>query len=296
MSNSPVYSIPSDVGPSQTTQLSDFKLFKPPTRPTTSPEDLPDEYFTPTPTDLKAAQATLSARTQALNNAPLQLRAVREAELKAKRNRWPETTIRVRFADQTQLEKVFPSTNKIRSVYAFVRECLRDDVKPIKFILYQSPPKRDLKVSDPAVRDLSLADLQLAPSSILLLRFDDDKLNHSHVPAPLAPEVISQAVDLPVRPHEVVIEASNTTNNTNNTTNNVTVGSKLPKWLKLAQSGCDMQSHLLKFATRLIIMFQKNKLLGAFNLNESIIHIYWNRNYLLLTLSSVLGEVGINLF
>ena len=51
---------------------------------------LPDEYFIPTPTDLKAAQASLSARTQALTNAPLQLRAVREAESKAKRDRWPE--------------------------------------------------------------------------------------------------------------------------------------------------------------------------------------------------------------
>ena len=54
------------------------------------PVELPDEYFIPTPSDLKAAQATLSARTQALANAPLQLRAVREAELKAKRDRWPE--------------------------------------------------------------------------------------------------------------------------------------------------------------------------------------------------------------
>jgi hypothetical protein len=41
----------------------------------------------------------------------------------------------------------------------------------------QSPPKRDLKVSDPKVRDLSLTELQLAPSSVLLLRFEDDALN-----------------------------------------------------------------------------------------------------------------------
>lgn len=54
------------------------------------PAHLPDEYFIPTPTDLKAAQATLSARTQALINAPLQLRAVRETESKAKRDRWLE--------------------------------------------------------------------------------------------------------------------------------------------------------------------------------------------------------------
>lgn len=69
-------------------------------------------------------------------------------------------------------------------------------MKPIKFILCsciwrfgtgfgfnihsfidQSPPKRDLLVSDPNVRNLSLVELQLAPSSVLLLRFTDESLN-----------------------------------------------------------------------------------------------------------------------
>ena len=51
--------------------------------------DLPDEYFVPTASDLKTAQHTLSARTQALVNAPLQLRATREANEKARLDRWP---------------------------------------------------------------------------------------------------------------------------------------------------------------------------------------------------------------
>ena len=46
-----------------------------------------------------------------------------------------QTRIRVKFPDRTQLEKVFPSTDKIKSVYAFTRNSLREDVKPIKFIL-----------------------------------------------------------------------------------------------------------------------------------------------------------------
>ncbi|KAF7967286.1 hypothetical protein HWV62_44655 [Athelia sp. TMB] len=83
--------------------------------------------------------ATLSARTQSLVNAPLQIRARREAIEKSKRDRWPNTTIRVRFTDRTQLERTFPSTDKIRSVYAFVRSSLRDDVKPIKFVLCMHP-------------------------------------------------------------------------------------------------------------------------------------------------------------
>jgi tether containing UBX domain for GLUT4 len=37
--------------------------------------------------------------------------------------------------DRTQLEKSFPSSSKIKSIYAFVRSCLRQDVQPIKFVL-----------------------------------------------------------------------------------------------------------------------------------------------------------------
>ncbi|KDR79055.1 hypothetical protein GALMADRAFT_244812 [Galerina marginata CBS 339.88] len=162
--------------PNDQLQPTDFKVYKPPSVSPSLPAELPEDYFTPTAADLKAAQATLSARTQALVNAPLKLRAVRDAETKAKLDRWPETNIRIKFMDQTQVEKAFPSMSKIRSVYAFVRSCLQEDVKPVKFILYQ-PPKRDLKVSDPTVRDLTLAELQLAPSSVLLLRFEDDKFN-----------------------------------------------------------------------------------------------------------------------
>ena len=42
-----------------------------------------------------------------------------------------------------------------------------------------NPPPRELKVSDPAVRDLTLAELGLAPSSVLHLRFVDDELNRA---------------------------------------------------------------------------------------------------------------------
>jgi tether containing UBX domain for GLUT4 len=114
---------------------------------------LPDDFFTPTTAEIMATQAQLSARKEALNNAPLQVRSQREAEAKTKRDRWPEvfkfiivrsssywgisvqTKIRIKFVDGIQLEKVFPSTDKIKAVYAFVRSCLREDVRPIKFIL-----------------------------------------------------------------------------------------------------------------------------------------------------------------
>ncbi|PPQ96239.1 hypothetical protein CVT26_005566 [Gymnopilus dilepis] len=217
----------------------DFKVYKALADAPPIVKDLPDEYFTPTAADLKTAQAQLSARTQALYNAPLKPRSVRDAEVKAKRDRWPQTTIRVKFMDQTQLEKTFPSTNKIKSVYAFVRGCLREDVKPIKFVLCNQPPKRDLKVSDTTVRDLSLAELELAPSSILLLRFEDDALNHPSVPAPLAPSIMEQAIDLP-RPTIDAQGAEAAQPQAKNSPSSSGGGkgseAKIPKWLKLGQS------------------------------------------------------------
>jgi len=207
-----------------------FKVYKPTDTITRLPPPLPDEYFEPTAEDIKAAQATLTARTQALVNAPLQLRTAKEASERAKRDRWPLTRIRVRFPDRTQLERVFSSTDKIRSVYAFVRELLRDDVKPVKFILYQSPPKRDFKVSDPKVRGLSLTELELAPSSVLLLRFEDDRLNDVHITAPLLPEVLAKAVDLPI---PVVSETPAVTSSSSASKR---LGEKkIPKWLKMGK-------------------------------------------------------------
>jgi len=230
---------PSSNGPSPDTlepahpEVSSFKVYKPagPQIGPTPPEDLPDSYFTPTTADIIGAQATLTARTQALVNAPLQLRSQREAADKAKRDRWPNTTIRIRFTDRTQLEKTFPSTDKIRSVYAFVRSSLRDDAKPIKFILYQ-PPNRDLKVSDLKVRDLTLTELHLSPSSMLLLRFEDESLNGSNVPAPLLPSIMTQATDLP-SPPSFDVSPQQRPSRSGPKPPVSTSEKKIPKWLKV---------------------------------------------------------------
>jgi len=189
-----------------------------------------------TPADVKAAQRSLNTRTQALTDAPFELKAQREAKEKARLSKFPNTTIRVRFPDRTQLEKIFPSTDKIRSVYAFVRNSLREDVKPIKFVLYQSPPIRELKVSDLQVRDLTLAQLQLAPSSILLLKFEDPDLNHNDVTAPLDPIILAQAVDLPIPPPIQDVVPTPTPQNAPAKPSGSSSGTgekKIPKWLKV---------------------------------------------------------------
>lgn len=132
--------------------------------------------------------------------------------------------------------------------------------------LDQSPPKRDLKVSDPKVRDLTLSELQLAPASVLLLRFEDESLNgesvlheirtnqhiyvarshfwrmtESNVPAPLASAVLSQAVDLPPPPNydaeSSISQSSASLPAPMPSTSAVPSGEKkIPKWLKLGLS------------------------------------------------------------
>ncbi|KAJ7081630.1 hypothetical protein B0H15DRAFT_453760 [Mycena belliarum] len=247
--------IPAEAGPSTSTEapnpienppplapepepLPSFKVYKP-SSSAAPPPPLPDDFFTPNAADLKLAQSGLAARTEALVNAPLQLRAARDATERSKRDRWPNTTIRIRFTDRTQLEQVFPSTSKIRAVYAFVRGALHDDVKPVKFVLYQ-PPKRDLKVSDPAVRDLTLSELYLAPSSVLLLRFEDSAheerahaLNGSDVPAPLVPDVLAQAIELPAPPSVDAVSASGSSSGPSSVASKLE--KKLPKWMKIGK-------------------------------------------------------------
>lgn len=111
---------------------------------------------------------------------------------------------------------------------------LREDVKPIKFVLCvwglfplsstdtevhlrcldQTPPPRELKVSDPKVRDLSLLQLQLVPTAVLYVKFLDESLNRellsklpsscstcfvdNNVQAPLVPSILATAIDLPL--------------------------------------------------------------------------------------------------
>lgn len=79
----------------------------------------------------------------------------------------------------------------------------------------QTPPPRELKVSDPKIRDLSLLQLQLVPTAVLHVKFIDESLNresrsesiHSSlsapfvdndVQAPLIPSVLAAAIDLPL--------------------------------------------------------------------------------------------------
>lgn len=125
----------------------------------------------------------------------------------------------------------------------------------------QSPPKREYKVSDPAVRNLSLAELDFAPSSLLMLQFEAADLNRmlqlvssvtrlptncstdQDVPAPLEASILALIEDYPVPKTFEDGPIKDGKPDSSKPRGNFTFGKKdgngerkLPKWLKLGPS------------------------------------------------------------
>ncbi|KAG8953158.1 hypothetical protein FRC04_003106 [Tulasnella sp. 424] len=220
--------------------LGEYKVWNPPGGSAGTPASLaalPDSYFEPTAEELKSAFSSQSRLVDKLSNAPLKTEAIRQREAKEKLARWPETRIRVKFPNQLQVEKSFPSKDTIKSVYAFVRNCLTDEAKPNKFILFEAP-RRELKVSDPAVKTQSLAALGLAPSSVLHLTFVDESLNGSTTIPPLLPEILAKGEDLPpplTFEPAASTDAKGKGRALGGGSSSSSGDSKLPKWLKLGK-------------------------------------------------------------
>ncbi|GAA6039577.1 hypothetical protein JCM8097_008402 [Rhodosporidiobolus ruineniae] len=169
--------------------------------------DLPESYFQPTPVELQQAYAGQVKRREDLTDRPLltkRLRDRQEAEKsRAKAARWPQTRIRIRFADRSQLEGVFPSTDKLVHLYEFVRLALREDVRDKVWYLYQSPPRTEYRKGDPKWRGKTLMDLEFTPSSALYIKFEDEAdagLNDASSPPPLLPSLLSAGGPLPAPP------------------------------------------------------------------------------------------------
>ncbi|KAI9637313.1 uncharacterized protein MKK02DRAFT_43236 [Dioszegia hungarica] len=108
-----------------------------------TPSDLDDAFFTPTLSDAQAHHASVVSRSKRLNEAPLLTSKHRDEEMagreRRKADKWPETTIRIKFSDGTQVQSVFPSSSPIQPVYAFVRTCLDSSASSKPFTLWQPP-------------------------------------------------------------------------------------------------------------------------------------------------------------
>ncbi|OWZ66025.1 hypothetical protein AYX15_02566 [Cryptococcus neoformans] len=219
--------------PTSTSTEPQIKVYNPVESAPKADEDLDDAFFEPTVNDVRAIYASVSSRSKRLNEAPLITSKYRDAEKgekeKAKRDKWPETTMRIKFSDGTIIQSVFPSSSPIQPVYAFVRSCLDEASQTKTFILWQPPrnryPEHPVPVTKKpnpyktniivpanygAVRggvvqglqggtggQESLAELGLVPQSLLMVKWDEEEMNSSSFSAPLKDELRKKSEPLP---------------------------------------------------------------------------------------------------
>jgi len=71
----------------------------------------------------------------------------------------------------------------------------------VPFTIYQSPPKRDLlEKGDVKLQGKTIKELGMAPQAIVNIRWAESTMNGNTFSAPLNPETMSQAKDLPTPP------------------------------------------------------------------------------------------------
>ncbi|EGG01916.1 uncharacterized protein MELLADRAFT_78896 [Melampsora larici-populina 98AG31] len=225
-------------------QATDIKVWRPSAdaRPPPRPE-LSDQYFVPTAAEAQRAFSGQVATRERLTDAPMLTKSLRDREAMAKKNerysRFPITRIRIRFSNRTMLEGAFQSQSTMRVVYAFVKASLVEDVRSQAFILYQTPPRREFKLTDPAISTKTLLELQLTPSSLFYIKFTDEALNQTQRVPPLLPDLLAQAQDLPPPPNLDQDNPSNPSAVTNAIDKGkqklddvLKSGAKAPKWLQ----------------------------------------------------------------
>ncbi|KAH9812607.1 hypothetical protein DFH28DRAFT_1084389 [Melampsora americana] len=235
-------------------QATDIKVWRPsedarpPPRPVFFSFDsidleLPDNYFIPTASEAQKAFSGQVATREKLTDAPMLTKTLRDREANQKKNerytRFPITRIRIRFSNRMMLEGAFQSQSTMKLVYDFVKSSLVEDVRSQSFILYQTPPRREFKLTDPAIGSKTLLELQLTPSSLFYIKFTDETLNQAQRVPSLLPDLLAQAQDLPPPPNL----DQDSTNNSSTVTNAIDKGkqklddvlksgAKAPKWLQ----------------------------------------------------------------
>ncbi|KAM4691462.1 tether containing UBX domain for GLUT4 [Rhinophrynus dorsalis] len=105
--------------------------------------ELTDDFFEVTMDDVRRRFSELRSERQRLEEAPLMTKALREAQMKEKLERYPKVVLRVLFPDRYVLQGFFRPTETVGAVREFVRSQLEDPELP--FYLFITPPRTELK-------------------------------------------------------------------------------------------------------------------------------------------------------
>ncbi|KAM4664297.1 tether containing UBX domain for GLUT4 [Discoglossus pictus] len=106
-------------------------------------EEPTDEFFELTVDDVRRRFSQLKSERQRLEESPLMTKAMKEAQLKEKLERYPKVVIRVLFPDRFILQGFFHPTETVGAVKEFVRSHLEDSELP--FYLFITPPRTELR-------------------------------------------------------------------------------------------------------------------------------------------------------
>lgn len=128
------------------------------------PDELPDAFFEVTMDDVRRRLAQLESERKCLEDAPLVTKALREAQAKAKLERYPKVALRVRFPDRYILQGFFRPSETVADLRDFVRSHLGNPALP--FYLFIAPPKTVLDDS------LTLFQANLFPTALVHLGTD----------------------------------------------------------------------------------------------------------------------------
>nr|XP_020451948.1 tether containing UBX domain for GLUT4 isoform X1 [Monopterus albus] len=122
--------------------------------------DLPDQFFEVTVDDVRKRFAQLKSERKFLEEVPLMTKALREAQMKEKLDRYPKVVLRVQFPDRHVLQGFFRPLETVDAVKHFVRNHLEDP--QLSFYLFVTPPKTIL--DDPSA---TLFQANLFPGALL---------------------------------------------------------------------------------------------------------------------------------
>ncbi|XP_043970249.1 tether containing UBX domain for GLUT4 isoform X1 [Gambusia affinis] len=127
--------------------------------------DLPDEFFEVTMDDVRKRFAQLKSERKLLEEAPLLTKALREAQMKEKMERYPKVVLRIQFPDRHVLQGFFRPLETVGAVRDFLRSHLEDP--QISFYLFITPPKTLLE--DPSA---TLVEADLFPGALVYFGSD----------------------------------------------------------------------------------------------------------------------------
>ncbi|GAB5589450.1 hypothetical protein Unana1_04350 [Umbelopsis nana] len=161
----------------------DIKVMSPPQGSAPSQVAVPESFYKLTPAEIKQLYQSQVNKRQALDNAPLKTKTMRNLEEKERMKKYPKTTIRVRLPDGLVLQINFLSSEKatiaVSTLYSVIKSTLRN---PDREFLLCLPPRRQL-----VELDQTLYKAGLAPASnvtFVAARTPNDKGTVQQMPRP----------------------------------------------------------------------------------------------------------------